>query len=98
EMDAVAKDGGIFEVSASWLTETEPIDIVFKLTLPDNEDLLTGRLERTVAAASSQVTFLDAFTDKGQTTLRGFDTPGMSALYAAKAVRICDARLPAASH
>ena len=51
EIDAVAKDEGIFEVSAPWLAATEPIDIVFKLTLPDNEDLLTGRLERTVAAA-----------------------------------------------
>lgn len=53
EIDAVAMDGGIFEVSTPWLAVTEPIDIVFKLTLPDNEDLLTGRLERTVAAAST---------------------------------------------
>jgi len=53
EIYTVAKDGSIFEGSAPWLAATEPIDIVFKLTLPDNEDLLTGRLERTVATVSS---------------------------------------------
>src|SRR5215470_12134396 len=42
---AVAKDDGVFEVSAPWLASAQPIDILFKLTLPDDEDILTGRLE-----------------------------------------------------
>jgi multidrug efflux pump subunit AcrA (membrane-fusion protein) len=53
ETEAVAKQDGVFELTASWLASTEPLDIVFRLTLPDGEDLLTGRLEKTVPTAIS---------------------------------------------
>lgn len=51
EVVAVAREDGVFEASAPWISAAEPIDIVFTLTLPDNQDILTGRLE--VTAASS---------------------------------------------
>jgi len=51
ETEAVAKQDGVFELTAPWLAGTGPLDIVFKLTLPDNEDLLTGYLEKTVPIA-----------------------------------------------
>ena len=51
EVDAMAKEDGVFEASAPWISAAEPVDIVFTLTLPDNQDILTGRLE--VTAASS---------------------------------------------
>ena len=53
ETEAVAKQDGVFELTAPWLASTGPLDIVFKLTLPDNEDLLTGYLEKTVPIAPS---------------------------------------------
>jgi hypothetical protein len=46
DVEAVAKEDGVFEVSAPWLADAQPIDILFKLTLPDDEDILTGRLDR----------------------------------------------------
>ena len=49
EVDAMAKEDGVFEASAPWISAAEPIDIVFTLTLPDNQDVLTGRLEMTAA-------------------------------------------------
>ena len=45
-MEAVAKEDGIFEVTAAWLRSAEAIDLIFKLTLPDDQDILTGRLEK----------------------------------------------------
>ena len=45
EVEAAAKGDGVFEVSASWLAGPQPIDIIFKLTRPDDQDILTGRLE-----------------------------------------------------
>jgi membrane fusion protein, heavy metal efflux system len=45
DVEAVAKEDGVFEVSAAWLAGGQPIDILFKLTLPDDEDILTGRLD-----------------------------------------------------
>ncbi len=46
EVEAVAKEDGVFEVLAPWISVAEPVDIVFKLTLPDDQDILTGRLEK----------------------------------------------------
>lgn len=46
EIEAVAKEDGIFELTAAWLRSTEPLDLIFKLTLPDDQDILTGRLEK----------------------------------------------------
>ena len=51
--EAVAKGDGVFEVSAPWLTALEPIDIIFRVALPDEDDLLTGRLEKGVSSSSS---------------------------------------------
>jgi hypothetical protein len=46
EIEAVRKEDGVFDVSAPWISVTEPIDIVFRLELPNDEDILTGRLEK----------------------------------------------------
>jgi hypothetical protein len=53
EVEAVAKEHGIFEVSAPWIGIAEPIDIVSRLTLPNDEDILTGRLEKAGTATAS---------------------------------------------
>lgn len=53
EVEAVRKEDGVFEVSAPWIAGTEGIDIVFKLTLPGDQDILTGRLERARAGNAS---------------------------------------------
>jgi hypothetical protein len=53
EVEAVAMDDGVFEVSAPWIGAAEPVDIVFKLTLPDDQDVLTGRLERAAVASAA---------------------------------------------
>ena len=45
DVEAVAKGDGAFELTAPWLRTAEPLDLVFKLTLPDDQDVLTGRLE-----------------------------------------------------
>jgi membrane fusion protein, heavy metal efflux system len=55
EIEAEPKGDGVFEVSAPWLAGSEPIDIVFEVTLPDNVDLLTGRLGRAPTSASAGV-------------------------------------------
>lgn len=47
EVDATPKEDGVFEVSAPWIGAAEPVDIVFKLTLQDDQDILAGRLEKT---------------------------------------------------
>ncbi len=52
-MEAAPKDDGVFEVSATWIAKGEAIDLVFRLTLPDDEDILTGRLERTGTASAA---------------------------------------------
>ena len=44
-VEATARESGVFEAVAPWISAKEPVDIVFKLTLPDNQDILTGRLE-----------------------------------------------------
>jgi hypothetical protein len=51
EVEATPKEAGVFDVSAPWISAAEPMDIVFKLTLPNDEDILTGRLEKAAAAA-----------------------------------------------
>jgi membrane fusion protein, heavy metal efflux system len=50
DVEAVAKEDGVFEVSAPWLASAQPVDILFKLKLPDDEDILTGRLEKANSA------------------------------------------------
>ena len=51
EVEAVPKEDGVFEASAPWIRTGEPIDIVFKLTLPNDHDILTGRLDATAASS-----------------------------------------------
>jgi membrane fusion protein, heavy metal efflux system len=51
DLEAVAKEEGVFEVSAPWIAGTQPVDILFKLTLFNDEDLLTGRLEKVSVTA-----------------------------------------------
>ena len=46
EVEAAAKEDGVFEAVAPWLRGSEPLDLVFKLTLPNDQDILTGRLEK----------------------------------------------------
>jgi len=45
EVEAMRKEDGVFDVSAPWISVSEPMDIVFRLKLPNDEDILTGRLE-----------------------------------------------------
>jgi cobalt-zinc-cadmium efflux system membrane fusion protein len=45
DVEAKAREPGVFEAVAPWISAKEPVDIVFKLTLPDDQDILTGRLE-----------------------------------------------------
>ena len=45
EVEALAKEDGVFELTAPWLRTADAIDLIFKLTLPDDQDILTGRLE-----------------------------------------------------
>ena len=52
EVEALAKEDGVFELTAPWLRTAEAIDLIFKLTLPDDQDILTGRLERANMARS----------------------------------------------
>jgi cobalt-zinc-cadmium efflux system membrane fusion protein len=47
ETEAVRKEDGVFDVSAPWISAGEPVDIIFRLKLPNDEDILTGRLEAT---------------------------------------------------
>jgi membrane fusion protein, heavy metal efflux system len=50
EVEATHVEDGVFQASAAWLATAEPLDIVFRLRLPGDEDILTGRLERSAAA------------------------------------------------
>jgi hypothetical protein len=55
EAEAVRKEDGVFDISAPWISAAEPMDLVFRLKLPNDEDILTGRLEKkdaTIAAAA----------------------------------------------
>jgi cobalt-zinc-cadmium efflux system membrane fusion protein len=54
EAEAVAKEDGIFEVTAAWLRSGQAIDLIFKLTLPEDQDILTGRLERASVGNSAE--------------------------------------------
>lgn len=47
ERQATAVEDGVFEVSAPWISASNPVDMIFLLTVPDGQDLLTGRLELT---------------------------------------------------
>jgi membrane fusion protein, heavy metal efflux system len=70
EVDAVAKDDGVFEVSAPWIGAA--VDLIFKLTLPDDQDILTGRLEKaTVTSAAAAALTPPSFVAKHQTLLVG---------------------------
>ena len=69
EVEASRKEDGVFEASASWLGGTEPIDIVFKLTLPKDQDILTGRLDRSRVAAGPAGVATTAFSARYQTLL-----------------------------
>jgi hypothetical protein len=52
EVEAAHKGDGVFDVSAPWISVAEPLDIVFRLKLPNDEDILTGRLEKGIAATA----------------------------------------------
>jgi cobalt-zinc-cadmium efflux system membrane fusion protein len=54
EVEAVTKEDGVFEATAAWLRSPEPLDLIFKLTLPDDQDILTGRLEKTSIADAAE--------------------------------------------
>ncbi|MFM9848732.1 MAG: efflux RND transporter periplasmic adaptor subunit [Hyphomicrobiaceae bacterium] len=49
-VDAAVKEDGLFELVAPWLATPGPIDLIFSLTLPDDQDVLTGRLEKAASA------------------------------------------------
>jgi hypothetical protein len=53
EVEALRKEDGVFDVSAPWIGTAERLDIVFRLELPNDEDILTGRLEKVGAAATA---------------------------------------------
>jgi cobalt-zinc-cadmium efflux system membrane fusion protein len=67
QAEAVAREDGVFEVSAPWIKAAEPADIVFRLTLPNDQDILTGRLEKTSPAGP--LTGLPAGTSQLQQTI-----------------------------
>jgi hypothetical protein len=46
ETEAARKEDGVFDISAPWISAAEPMDLVFRLKLPNDEDILTGRLEK----------------------------------------------------
>jgi hypothetical protein len=50
-VEAARKEDGVFDVSAPWISVAEPMDIVFRLKLPNDEDILTGRLEASASSA-----------------------------------------------
>ena len=51
EVEAARKEDGVFEVSAPWIGAAEPMDIVFRLKLSNDEDILTGRLKASASSA-----------------------------------------------
>jgi cobalt-zinc-cadmium efflux system membrane fusion protein len=52
EAEAVAREPGVFEVMAPWLRTADGIDLIFRLMLPNDEDILTGRLEAASSAGA----------------------------------------------
>jgi hypothetical protein len=54
EVEALVKEDGVFELSAPWLRTADAIDLIFKLTLPDDQDILTGRLEKASIGNSAE--------------------------------------------
>ena len=50
DVEGTARGPGVFEAVAPWISAKEPVDIVFKLRLRDDQDILTGRLEAGPAA------------------------------------------------
>jgi hypothetical protein len=52
EVEAERKEDGVFDVLAPWIGAAEPLDIVFRLKLPNDEDILTGRLEKASATTA----------------------------------------------
>jgi len=54
QVEAIAKEPGVFEVVAPWLRAADGIDLIFRLTLPNDEDILTGRLEAASSAVAIQ--------------------------------------------
>jgi cobalt-zinc-cadmium efflux system membrane fusion protein len=50
-VEATRMEDAVFEAQAPWLNAREPIDLIFHLTLPDDQDILTGTLESRPAAA-----------------------------------------------
>jgi hypothetical protein len=52
ETEAIAKEPGVFDLTAPWLRTAHGMDLIFKLTLPNDEDILTGRLEPASTAAA----------------------------------------------
>ncbi len=45
QIAATPNGDGVFEISAPWITADKPVDLIFQLSLPNTEDLLTGRLQ-----------------------------------------------------
>lgn len=72
DVDAIAKDDGVFEVTAAWLRSAEPLDLIFKLTLPDDQDILTGRLEKASVANAAERLAPSGMLAKYQTLVVGF--------------------------
>ncbi|MFZ0853196.1 MAG: HlyD family efflux transporter periplasmic adaptor subunit [Hyphomicrobiaceae bacterium] len=56
EAEAIAKEPGVFDLTAPWLRTADGIDLIFRLTLPNGQDILTGRLEaaNTTAVVAGQ--------------------------------------------
>jgi cobalt-zinc-cadmium efflux system membrane fusion protein len=53
EAEAVRKEDGVFDVSAPWISAAESMDLIFRLTLPNDHDILTGRLKKEGTATAS---------------------------------------------
>ena len=68
EIEAVRKEHGVFNVSAPWISAAEPMDIVFRLKLPNDEDILTGRLEK-ASATTAPAELASASTSQFQQTV-----------------------------
>ena len=71
EVEAIAKEDGVFELTAPWLRTAEAIDLIFKLTLPDDQDILTGRLEEANIADFGRAWRLQARSPTARTLLFG---------------------------
>ena len=53
QVEAIAKEPGVFDLTAPWLRSADGIDLIFRLTLPNDEDILTGRLEAANSAVAN---------------------------------------------